>query len=55
MGCQLWVQWWSRNKSWIQDIFSHLHSLHYLYAAIAMECLMKITWLLAGIFMQGTE
>ena len=23
MGCQLWVQWWSHNKSWIQDI-SHL-------------------------------
>ena len=32
MGCQLWVQWWSHNKSWIQDIFFHLHSLHVLYA-----------------------
>ena len=32
MGCQLWVQWWSHNKSWIQDIFSNLHSLHDLYA-----------------------
>ena len=54
MGCQLWVQWWSHNKSWIQDI-SHLHSLHALYAATATTFLMKITWLLAGIFMYGIE
>ena len=54
MGCQPWVQWWS-HKSWIQDIFSHLHSLHDLYAATATTFLMKITWLLAGIFMYGTE
>ena len=53
MGCQL--QWWSLNKSWIQDIFSILCSLHDLYAATAMTFLMKITWLLAGIFMYGTE
>ena len=54
MGCLCWVQWWS-HKSWIQDIFSHLHSLHDLYAATAITFLMKITWLLGGIFMYGTE
>ena len=43
MGCQLWVQGWSHNKSWIQDIFSHLRSLHDLYAATATTFLMKIT------------
>ena len=43
MGCLRWVQWWSHNKSWIQDIFSHLHSLHDLYAATAATFLMKIT------------
>ena len=37
MGCLLWVQWWSHNKSWIQDIFSHLHSLHDLYAATVIS------------------
>ena len=50
-----WVQWWSHNTSWIQDIFTHLHSLHDLYAATATTFLMKITWLLAGIFMYGRE
>ena len=45
MGCLRWVQWWSHNKSWIQDIFSHLHSLHDLYAATATTFLMKFTWL----------
>ena len=55
MGCQLRVLWWLHNESLIQDIFSHLLSLHDLYAATAMGCLMKITWLLAGIFMLGTE
>ena len=38
-----------------QDIFSHLHSLHDRYAATATTFLMKITLLLAGIFMHGTE
>ena len=33
------------------DIFSHLHGLHDLYAVTATMCLMKITWLIAGIFM----
>ena len=33
MACQHWVQWWSHNMSWIQGIFTHLHSLHDLYAA----------------------
>ena len=55
MGCLHWVQWWSHSKSGIQDIFSHLHSLHDLYVAAATTFLMKITWLLAGIFMYGTE
>ena len=55
MGCLRWVQWWLHNKSWIQDIFSHLHSLHDLYAATAMTFWIKITWLLAGIFVYGTE
>ena len=54
-ACRHWVQWWSHNTSWIQDIFTHLHSLHDLYAATAMTFLMKNTWLLAGIFMYGTE
>ena len=54
MGCLLWFQWWSHNKSWIQDI-SHLHSLHHLHAATATTFLMKITCLLACIFMYGTE
>ena len=55
MACLLWVQWWSHNKLWIQDIFTLLHSLHDLYAATATTFLMKITWFLAGIFMYGTE
>ena len=55
MGCQPWVQWWSHNKSWIQDIFSHLCNLRVLYAATATTFLMKITWLSAGIFIYGTE
>ena len=55
MACLLWVQWWSHSKLWIQDIFTLLHSLHDLYAATAMTFLMKITWLLAGIFMYGME
>ena len=38
-----------------QGIFTHLHSLDDLYATTAMTFLMKITWLLAGIFMYGTE
>ena len=38
---------WDRKK----DIFSHLHSLHDLYAATATTWLMKITWLIASIFM----
>ena len=54
-ACQHWVQWWSHNTSWIQGIFTHLHSLHDLYAATATTFLMKNTWLLAGIFMYGTE
>ena len=54
-ACRHWVQWWSHNTSWIQDIFTHLHSLHDLYAATATTFLMKNTWLLAGIFMYGTE
>ena len=54
-ACGHWVQWWSHNTSWIQDIFNHLHSLHNLYAATATTFLMKNTWLLAGIFMYGTE
>ena len=54
-ACRHWVQWWSHNTSWIQDIFTHLHSLHDRYAATATTFLMKNTWLLAGIFMYGTE
>ena len=54
-ACLLWVLWWSHNKLWIQDIFTLLHSIHDLYAATATTFLMKITWLLAGIFMYGTE
>ena len=54
-ACQHWVQWWLHNTKWIQGIFSHLHSLHDLYAATATTFLMKNTWLLAGIFMYGTE
>ena len=45
MACLLWVQWWSHNKLWIQDIFTLLHNLHDLYAATATTFLMKITWL----------
>ena len=37
----------SHNKSWIQDIFSHLHGLHDLYAATPTAFLMKITWLIS--------
>ena len=55
MACLHWVQWWSHNMLWIQGIFTHLHSLHDLYTATATTFLMKITWLLAGIFMYGTE
>ena len=54
-ACRHWVQWWSHNTSWIQDIFTHLHSLHDLYAATATTFLMKNIWLLAGIFMYGKE
>ena len=54
-ACRHWVQWWSHNTSWIQDIFTHLHSLHDLYAATATTFLIKNTWLLAGIFMYGAE
>ena len=55
MACLLWVQWWSHNKLWIQDIFTLLHSLHDLYAATATTFLMEITWFLAGIFKYGME
>ena len=37
------------------DRVTHLHSLPDLYAATATTFLMKITWLLTGIFMYGTE
>ena len=43
MGCLLWVQWWSHNMSWIQDILSHLHSLRDLYAATDTTFLVRIT------------
>ena len=49
LACLHWVQWWSHNTSWIQGIFTHLHSLDDQYATTAMTFLMKITWLLAGI------
>ena len=40
------TNWWCPcYRKWIQDIFSHLHNLHDLYAATAATCLMKITWL----------
>ena len=39
----------------VVDIFTLLHSLHNLYAATATTFLMKITWLLAGIFVYGME
>ena len=42
-ACRHWVQWWSHNTSWIQDIFTHLHSLHDRYAATATTFLMKNT------------
>ena len=42
-ACRHWVQWWSHNSSWIQDIFTHLHSLHDRYAATATTFLMKNT------------
>ena len=55
MGWQPWVLWWSRSTWLVQDLFTLPHILHDLYAATAAEYLMKITWLLAGIFIQDMQ